>query len=223
MTRRTTTTTLFASAAAILLIALAGCGSSDTSSSAAPRSTAPPNPAARPAPTHPTLAVGHSSHGSILVDSHGRTVYMFGLDSGKKSACTGECAAAWPPVTATGTPTVGKGARAALVGTTSRPDGTHQVTYHGHPLYTFIKDQQAGDTKGQGLVAFGGTWSVLTPAGVPVAPPPPPPTKAAPPPPPPPTTMAPSPEPEDPGVPQGGGGDGDADNNGGPDDGDGGV
>ena len=222
MTRRKTTATLFASASAILLLALAGCGSGDvsaSSASSASRSTAPTKPAAHAAPAPPTLAVGNSRLGSILVDAHGRTVYMFGLDAGTTSACTGACAANWPPVPATGTPTVGNGAKATLVGTTRRSDGTNQVTYHGHPLYTFMGDQQAGDTKGQGLVAFGGTWSVLTPAGVSLAPPPP--TTA--PPSPPPTTMAPSPEPQDPGVPQNGGGDGDADNNGGPDDGDGGV
>jgi predicted lipoprotein with Yx(FWY)xxD motif len=221
MTRRKTTTTLFASVAAFLLIALSGCGSGHVSASSAPRSTAPLKPTARAAPAPLTLAVGNSRLGSILVDSHGRTVYTFGLDAGRTSACTGACAAAWPPVRAMGTPTVGDGAKAALVGTTRRSDGRNQVTYHGHPLYTFMGDHQAGDTKGQGLVAFGGTWSVLTPTGVPVAPPPPPPTTA--PPPAPPTTMAPSPRPQDPDVPQNGGGDGDSDNNGGPDDGDGGV
>jgi predicted lipoprotein with Yx(FWY)xxD motif len=171
--------------------------------------------------------------GNILVDSQGRTVYMFGADSGTTSACTGACATAWPPVPATGTPTAGTGANAALIGTTSRSDGTNQVTYNGHPLYTFMGDHQPGDTNGQGLVAFGGSWSALSPAGVPISPAPAPPSTAppapAPPPtappapPPPPQTMAPAPGPQDPNVPQNGGGDNDSDNNGGPDDGDGGV
>ena len=99
MTKRRSTSTLFASAAVIALIALAGCGSSHTSASTAARSTAPAT-TAPPAP--PTVAVGNSGLGSILVDSQGRTVYMFGADSGTTSACTGACAAAWPPVQATG-------------------------------------------------------------------------------------------------------------------------
>ena len=52
-----------------------------------------------------------------------------------------------------------------LIGTTQRSDGTSQVTYNGHPLYTFVKDQNAGDTNGEGLTAFGGAWYVLSPAG----------------------------------------------------------
>jgi predicted lipoprotein with Yx(FWY)xxD motif len=222
--KRRSTSTLVVAAAAILLIAVAaGCGSSHTSASTARRSATPPT-TAPPAP--PTVAVGNSSLGNILVDSQGRTVYMFGADSGTTSACTGACAAAWPPVQATGTPTAGNGANSALIATTSRSDGTNQATYDGHLLYTFTGDHQPGDTNGQGLVAFGGTWSALSPAGVPISPPAPPPTTAPPPPAPPPTTQPappPKPAPQAPRVPQNGGGDNDADNRGGPDDGDGGV
>src|SRR4029077_18153983 len=112
------------------------------------------------------------------------------------SACTGACAAAWPPVPATGTPTADERWVAALVVTTSRSDGTKQVTYNGHPLYTFVGDQQAGDTNGQGRVAFGGIWAALSPAGVQISapattPPPPPPPTTTPPPPPPPPKAAP--------------------------------
>jgi predicted lipoprotein with Yx(FWY)xxD motif len=225
VTKNRSPSTVVVAAAAVLLIAVAAaCGSSSASTKAAPRSTAP-KATAPPAP--PAVAVANSSLGNILVDSQGRTAYMFGADSGTTSACTGACATAWPPVQAIGTPTAGSGANTALVGTTSRSDGTSQVTYNGHPLYTFSGDQQPGDTNGQGRVAFGGTWSALSPAGDPIAtpaasppPPPPPPPTTQPPPPPPPTTR---PAPRDPGVPQNGGGDGDSDNNGGPDDGDGGV
>ena len=220
MIKRRSTSTLVVGAAAALLIAVAAaCGSSGASSKAAPRSTAPK---ATTPPATPVVAVANSSLGNILVDSQGRTVYMFGADSGTTSTCTGACATAWPPVQAMGTPTAGTGANTALVGTTSRSDGTSQVTYNGHPLYTFSGDHQAGDTNGEGLVAFGGTWSALSPAGNPIAAPAPPPPA----PPPPPTTQpapAPKPAPQDPRVPQNGGGDNDADNRGGPDDGDGGV
>jgi predicted lipoprotein with Yx(FWY)xxD motif len=64
-----------------------------------------------------------------------------------------------------GTPTAGSGAEASLVGTTTRSDGTSQVTYNGHPVYRYSGDQKPGDTAGEGLDAFGAEWYVLSPAG----------------------------------------------------------
>ncbi|MDQ1520153.1 MAG: hypothetical protein QOI55_1226, partial [Actinomycetota bacterium] len=93
------------------------------------------------------------------------TVYLFGADKGTKSACSGACAVNWPPLVASGTPTAGSGAKASLVGTSTRSDGKKQVTYNGHPVYLFARDQKAGDTNGQGVNAFGGSWFALTPAG----------------------------------------------------------
>src|SRR5205823_697777 len=81
------------------------------------------------------------------------------------SACTGACAAAWPPLRVTGQPTVASGVTGSLVGTTSRSDGNPQVTYNGHPLYLYVGDQKAGDTNGQGVSAFGGAWFTLSPTG----------------------------------------------------------
>jgi hypothetical protein len=177
------------------------------------------------------------------VDSQGHTLYLFGKDSGTISTCTGACAAAWPPLLATGQPTAGSGANAALLGTTSRSDGGTQVTYNGHPVYLFIKDQSPGDTNGEGKNAFGASWFALSPGGneirAPASPPPlpatttpPPPVTTTPPPLPattPPPTTPPSPPTTSParppstnnGIPQGNGGDHDADNDGGPSDGDG--
>jgi predicted lipoprotein with Yx(FWY)xxD motif len=109
--------------------------------------------------------VANSGLGQILVDSQGRTLHLFQADTGTTSACFGACATAWPPLRATGQPTVGGGANASLVGTTTRSDGNPQVTYNGHPLYTFIQGKKPGDTTGQGLTAFGGGWFVLSPAG----------------------------------------------------------
>jgi predicted lipoprotein with Yx(FWY)xxD motif len=177
--------------------------------------------------------------GKILVDSKGRTLYLFTKDSGTKSACLGMCATAWPPLLANGTPTAGSGAKGSLVGTMPRSGAPSQVTYKGHPLYTFVKDKSRGDTNGQGLSAFGGRWFAVSPAGVrisgggssaapatrPAAPKPQPRPAAPAAPKPPPRPAAPpaaKPKPKN-NIPQGGGGDGDADNNGGPDDGDGGV
>jgi predicted lipoprotein with Yx(FWY)xxD motif len=111
------------------------------------------------------VRVAKTGLGKILVNSRGRTLYLFKKDAGTKSACTGACATAWPPLRASGKPTVGGGAKASLVGTARRSDGKPQVTYNGHPLYTFIKDTKAGDTNGEGLNAFGGRWLAISAAG----------------------------------------------------------
>jgi predicted lipoprotein with Yx(FWY)xxD motif len=111
------------------------------------------------------VAVARSKLGSILVDASGRTLYLFDKDKGGKSACYSACAAAWPPVTTTGSPKAGSGLTASLLGTTKRTDGKTEITYHGHPLYYFVHDSKPGDTKGQNVNAFGADWYVLSPAG----------------------------------------------------------
>jgi predicted lipoprotein with Yx(FWY)xxD motif len=171
---RSRSVTLLSSAAAVPLIALAaaGCGSSGTSAGAsptapkttsAPPKTTPGQPATSGQPA--TIGVATTGLGQILVDSQGRTLYLFQKDSGTTSACTGACASAWPPLRANGPPSAGSGAQASLVGTTTRSDGGPQVTYNGHPVYRYIGDQKAGDTNGQGLIAFGGGWFALSSAG----------------------------------------------------------
>jgi predicted lipoprotein with Yx(FWY)xxD motif len=71
----------------------------------------------------------------------------------------------WPPLLASGAATVGNAAKASLLGVSTRSDGKQQVTYNGHPLYRFAGDHKAGDTNGQGVNAFGGSWHALTAAG----------------------------------------------------------
>jgi hypothetical protein len=67
-------------------------------------------------------------------------------------------------------PLLGSGAKPSDVGTTARPEGISQLTYNGHPLYTFVNDNQPGDTNGEGINAYGGSWFALSPAGARVAP-----------------------------------------------------
>jgi predicted lipoprotein with Yx(FWY)xxD motif len=109
--------------------------------------------------------VSKSSLGSILVNSTGRTLYLFKADVGTQSACVDACVTKWPPLLATGKPTGGAGLTASKLATITRSDGTRQITYNGHPLYMFIKDQKPGDVKGQGVIAFGAAWYALSPAG----------------------------------------------------------
>ncbi len=193
-------------------LAIAACGGGNGSATA-------PAPHRQTASGSVAVSVAKSRLGRILVGANGRTLYLFTKDSRTKSACSGACAAAWPPLRANGKPAVGRGANASLVGTT----GDGQVTYNGHPLYFFVKDKKARDTNGEGVTAFGGTWFAVSAAGNRVSPPasptPTPTPRATPTPTP---RATPTPTPSNP-IPQNNGGDGDADNNGGPDDGDGGV
>ena len=115
--------------------------------------------------TPAVVRVKKTNLGKILVDSKGHTLYLFLADTGTTSTCSDACAANWPPLRVSGTPKVGKGAKASLAGTTQRPDGTAQATYNGHPLYTFEGDRKGGQTNGQGVNAFGAQWFVLSPAG----------------------------------------------------------
>jgi predicted lipoprotein with Yx(FWY)xxD motif len=103
--------------------------------------------------------------GMVLVDSNGMTVYDFHKDKGTTSSCYGACAQAWPPVLTEGEPTVGNGASASKLGTTERKDGTTQITYAGHPLYTFIEDQKPGETNGNDVSGFGAQWYALKGSG----------------------------------------------------------
>jgi predicted lipoprotein with Yx(FWY)xxD motif len=240
--------TFLAGAAAVPIVALAvtGCGGGASASTSSARASNIPTSA----PKAKTIAAVHAANsrlGKILVDSHGRTLYLFKKDKGKKSACFGSCAQFWPPLRAHGKPKAGSGAKASLLGTTKRSDGAAQVTYNGHPLYQFVMDKKAGDTNGEGVTAFGGTWFAVSPAGKQIsrrpakragggsaapASKPPAPAAAQPAPhvtpkPAPKPASPPAPKPSPPssssGIPQNGGGDGDADNNGGPSDGDGGI
>jgi len=105
------------------------------------------------------------TNGQILVDGNGKTLYLFEADTSTQSTCSGGCAQAWPPVTTNGAPKAAGGASASLLGTTARSDGTTQVTFGGHPLYSFTGDTKPGDTNGEGSTAFGAGWDVLTPTG----------------------------------------------------------
>jgi predicted lipoprotein with Yx(FWY)xxD motif len=244
MTRRSSLN-FIAGAAVIPLTALAaGCGGGATASTTPPASPATTSAMSAASARAPAVHVANSRLGKILVDSRGRTLYLFRKDAGARSACFGACATFWPPLRASGKPTAGSGAKAALVGTTKRSDGKPQVTYNGHPLYTFKMDKKAGDTNGEGVNAFGGRWFAISASGKQISAKAPKPaaatpspraaTPAAPKPAPRPAAPNPAPRPAAPpaakpaprpsgGIPQNGGGDGDSDNNGGPSDGDGNV
>lgn len=108
--------------------------------------------------------------GTHLTDSSGRTLYMFGKDTGSSSSCSGACSTEWPPLKTSGPATATGGAQSSMLGTTKRSDGATQVTYAGHPVYTFLEDRSPGQTKGEGLNAFGGVWTAVAADGSSIAP-----------------------------------------------------
>ena len=154
------TSTLLTSAAVALLI-LTGCGGSSDGDSGA---EGPATGGSTTGGEEAVLSTTTSRFGDIVVDSTGRTVYVFDRDmpGSGKSACAGQCLENWPPVTSeSDTPTVD--GVSGDVGTIEWDDGTLQVTLDGWPLYTFAGDAKAGDTAGQGVQ---GVWWIVDPSGV---------------------------------------------------------
>jgi predicted lipoprotein with Yx(FWY)xxD motif len=165
---------------AVAGLAVAGCGSSGGSSSAKTEANGYPSTGATTAKspaaagTSSSAASGagtaitteHTQLGTVLAAGPKHlTVYLFLADTGSTSTCSGACAQVWPPVTTTGAPKAEGEAAAADLGTTTRSDGTKQVTYKGHPLYWYVSDSQAGETTGQGVASFGAPWYVMSPSG----------------------------------------------------------
>ncbi|HEX9339433.1 MAG TPA: hypothetical protein VF892_26255 [Pseudonocardiaceae bacterium] len=158
---------------AAVAIMAAACGGSTpaasgggSSTTAAATTTTASSPASSSAPGM-TLKTENGTAGVFLADSAGRTLYIYTADKGTTSSCYGGCATAWPPLTTTGSVSVSGSATASQVGTTTRTDGTKQVTYAGHPLYYFQSDTSAGMTKGQGVQ---GVWFLISPTGTVIKP-----------------------------------------------------
>jgi predicted lipoprotein with Yx(FWY)xxD motif len=128
-----------------IALALAACGSSS-----------------KPAAAPPTVQASQTSLGLVLTNGSGRTLYANVRDTSTTSVCTGSCTSTWIPLTASGTPTAGSNVQSSLLATFTRPDHGRQVTYDGHPLYTYSGDQSSGQTNGQGV---GGTWYVVSSTG----------------------------------------------------------
>lgn len=145
--------------AAVVAVLAAACSSGSSTSSS-------PGAAAGASGSGSTvIKTASSSAGSILTDGSGRAVYLWVADTNGKSACSGACAGAWPPVMASGTVTASGSAKSGDLGSITRSDGSKQVTYNGHPLYYFVGDSGAGTASGQGSDQFGAKWWLVSPAG----------------------------------------------------------
>jgi predicted lipoprotein with Yx(FWY)xxD motif len=149
--------------AASLLIA--ACGSSSPSSTSSASRSQPAAQTSSGSSSTVLVKSASSSLGKILIDSQGKTLYhLSGEKNGKFICISSTCVGVWHPliVPSSGTPSGAVGS----LGTVKRPDGTVQVTYKGTPLYTFTGDQQAGETKGQGIKDIG-TWTAVTTSSTP--------------------------------------------------------
>ncbi len=156
---------ILAATAGALLVA--GCGGDDDDSSdsaAGGPETATATTAAEPTAPGTMIKVGDSEYGQMLFDDTDQAIYLFDKESGPKAECYGACAEAWPPVLTEGEPQGGPGAKAQLLGTIQRDDGSTQVTYNGHPLY-FYAHEGKGEVLCHNVEEFGGLWLVVDPAG----------------------------------------------------------
>jgi predicted lipoprotein with Yx(FWY)xxD motif len=113
------------------------------------------------------LQLHKTSKGTILVNSRGFTIYAFAKDSRNHDACAAirNCLHAWPPVTTTGEPIAGTGVKSGLIGTIKLKSGARQVTYAGHPLYTYIADTRPAETTFINILQFGARWPALDASG----------------------------------------------------------
>jgi predicted lipoprotein with Yx(FWY)xxD motif len=159
-------------AAAALIVALTSGGTSNAhkASSAGAQAVAgpygaAPATAARPAASNSAIGIRTTPLGKILVDTSGRTLYLFQADKPNVRTLSQAGLAVWPAFTTTATPQAKDGANAHQINTITGPGSGRQVTYNGHPLYRYAGDQQPGDTNGQGLNQFGAKWYVLAASG----------------------------------------------------------
>jgi len=122
--------------------------------------TAPP--ASGPATAATVLDTRIIDGVTVLTDAEGHTLYWFGPDTARWSACQGACAQDWPPVTG---PATWRAEVTGTIGAIARRDGSLQATYDGHPLYTTTADTAPGQAKGDGVWSHGGQWHEVAVTG----------------------------------------------------------
>lgn len=150
-------------------LALAACGSSGSGSGSGSSGSGTSGPA-NSSQTTQTTQTAHATltttkvagYGTVLATGKGAPVYLLTADPKGGSSCTGSCAGAWPPLTVTGKPTAGSGVDASMLSTFKRTDGSAQVLYNGHALYTH---PGLSATAAAGSAANGGIWYLVSPSG----------------------------------------------------------
>lgn len=173
------------SLAALAAVAIAGCGSSHSSKPSSKSSSSKASSSSsygaygaygsssstKPKTTSKSssavaVKVAKTKAGTVLANAAGYTLYILTADGHDRSVCATEsgCTSVWPLATVSGKPKAGAGVNASLLGTIT-VDGAHELTYDGHPLYTFKFDTAPGQTHGIGVRHFGGVWYAISPSG----------------------------------------------------------
>jgi predicted lipoprotein with Yx(FWY)xxD motif len=118
----------------------------------------------------PTVRLEQTELGEILVNGSGHTLYVFTRDRHDRDSCVkvGGCLQTWPALTTTRKPVAGAGVKASLLGTIKLHGRVRQVTYAGHPLYTYALELGRRSTFNIGAEQYGGAWDAINVAGVPV-------------------------------------------------------
>ena len=155
-----------ATAAAIVMLAACGGSSGGGTNTSAPAGGSGGSSSSAPAASGSSsviVKIAKTDAGNVLTNAAGFTLYTFQADKGTTSTCYGSCAQFWPPVLGTAHLAAGQKINGHF-GTTTRKDGKIQVTYDGHPLYTYAGDTQPGQSAGNGINQDGGIWNVITTA-----------------------------------------------------------
>ena len=149
-----------ATAAAIVMLAACGSSGGGGTNTSGPAGGSGSS-ASAPASGSVIVKIKKTDAGTVLTNAAGFTLYTFQADKGTTSVCYGACAQFWPPVIGTAHMAAGQNISGHF-GTTTRKDGKTQVTFDGHPLYTYAGDTQPGQTSGNGINQDGGIWNVIT-------------------------------------------------------------
>jgi predicted lipoprotein with Yx(FWY)xxD motif len=155
-----------ATAAAIVMLAACGSSGGGGTNTSAPAGGSGGSSSSAPAASGSNsviVKIKKTGAGMVLTNAAGFTLYTFQADKGSTSTCYGACAQFWPPVLGTAHLAAGQNISGQF-GTTTRKDGKIQVTFDGHPLYTYAGDTQPGQTSGNGINQDGGIWNVITTA-----------------------------------------------------------
>lgn len=170
-----TTRRLRAASVVVLVLVSASCGTDDNGAEpgSTPTSQSPSTSKSgmtetpgsdAPKTNGTTITTATSEFGDVLWGPDRQVVYIWEKEPSGTAECYDDCAVAWPPVLTTGDPVAAGEVNAELLGTTTRRDGSMQVTYNGHPLY-YYAHEGPGEVKCHDVSTHGGLWWVITPAG----------------------------------------------------------
>jgi predicted lipoprotein with Yx(FWY)xxD motif len=113
------------------------------------------------------VSTGSAGGNTVLTNSAGLTLYYLTTEQGGVDKCTAQsgCPQAWPAIAppSGGAPVAGSGVTGSL-SVINAANGTKEVAYNGWPLHTFSSDSAPGQTGGNNITSFGGTWFIATPS-----------------------------------------------------------